>query len=40
MINDPLLINDWLPVATVKQLEENNLVSRQALGRGSGIVAS
>lgn len=32
MINDPVLINDWLPVAAVKQFERNNLITARLLG--------
>jgi phenylpropionate dioxygenase-like ring-hydroxylating dioxygenase large terminal subunit len=32
MINDPVLINDWHPVATVKQLEATNLLAVRLLG--------
>jgi len=32
MINDPILINEWLPVATVQQLDEKGMVSVRLLG--------
>lgn len=32
MINDPVLINDWHPVATVEELEAKNLLAARLLG--------
>jgi phenylpropionate dioxygenase-like ring-hydroxylating dioxygenase large terminal subunit len=32
MLPDPILVNDWHPVATVKQLEETNLLAARLLG--------
>jgi phenylpropionate dioxygenase-like ring-hydroxylating dioxygenase large terminal subunit len=32
MLNDPVLVNDWHPVATVKQLEETNVLAVRLLG--------
>ena len=32
MINDPVLINDWHPVATVEELEAKNLLAVRLLG--------
>jgi phenylpropionate dioxygenase-like ring-hydroxylating dioxygenase large terminal subunit len=32
MLYDPILVNDWHPVATVKQLEDNNPLATRLLG--------